>query len=161
VRRNGASLCLGVFADYPCAVERRQIQCALLPSRHFEYVRGSHNRWDTPEELHVRKGGETREHRFSDAMPGAERDLLNPGDALVFCPWVIHRGHYLVDEPRRSLMFTYSNGPRPTFPGVDGFTNQVIPPVLSLFTRFRSTPQMLTKGSTGSRGCSTRRTSKG
>ena len=60
-----------------------QIQCALVPSRHFEYVRGSHNRWDTPEELHVRKGGETREYRFSDAMPGAERDLLNPGDALV------------------------------------------------------------------------------
>lgn len=70
-----------------------QIQCALLPSQHFEYVRGSHNRWDTPQELLVRKGGEAREHRFSDDMPGAERDLLNPGDALVFCPWVIHRGH--------------------------------------------------------------------
>lgn len=140
-----------------------QIQCALLPSQHFEYVRGSHNRWDTPEELLVRKGGEARENRFSDDMPGAERDLLNPGDALVFCPWVIHRGHCellkilsvscglvpcfdatrvmlysshlhfnvfscfavlgciprsvpsdLVDEPRCSLMFTYSNGPRPT-----------------------------------------------
>lgn len=73
--------------------EMMQIQCALLPSRHFEYVRGSHNRWDTPEELQVRKGGPDRENRFSDAMPGAERDLLNPGDALVFCPWVIHRGH--------------------------------------------------------------------
>jgi hypothetical protein len=42
----------------------------------------------------------------------------------VFSPWVIHRGHYLVDEPRRSLMLTYSSGPRPTFPGVDSFTNQ-------------------------------------
>ena len=126
-----------------------QIQCALLPSRHFEYVRGSHNRWDTLEELLVRKGGRARENRFSDDMPGAERDLLMPGDALVFCPWVIHRGHCeyrkrsryvlpvgccmgsprtcsdvvcarllassdLVDEPRCSLMFTYSNGPRPT-----------------------------------------------
>ena len=101
-----------------------QIQCALLPSRHFEYVRGSHNRWDTDEELLIRKGGERRENRFSDRMPGAANDLLNPGDALVFCPWVIHRGHYLVNEPRRTLMFTYSNGPRPTFPGVDGFTNQ-------------------------------------
>ena len=70
-----------------------QIQCALLPSQHFEYVRGSHNRWDTPDELLVRKGGQSREYRFSDDMPGATRDLLNPGDALVFCPWVIHRGH--------------------------------------------------------------------
>ena len=71
----------------------------------------------------------------------------NPGDALVFCPWVIHRGHYLVDEPRRSLMFTYSNGPRPTFPGVDGFTNQpwmldpaylegLSAPVKAVFNRF-------------------------
>jgi hypothetical protein len=34
-----------------------QPRCALLPSRHFEYVRGSHNRWDTEEELRVRKGG--------------------------------------------------------------------------------------------------------
>ena len=124
-----------------------QIQCALLPSQHFEYVRGSHNRWDTPEELLVRKGGRARENRFSDDMPGAECELLMPGDALVFCPWVIHRGHCecrgrdtccqgccmgspltrddvifarllalsdLVDEPRCSLMFTYSNGPRPT-----------------------------------------------
>ena len=36
--------------------EMMQIQCALLPSRHFEYVRGSHNRWDTEAELLVRKG---------------------------------------------------------------------------------------------------------
>ena len=46
-------------------------------------------------------------------MPGAERDLLNPGDALVFCPWVIHRGHYLVNEPRRSLMFSTYTPLRP------------------------------------------------
>ena len=44
--------------------EMMQIQCALLPSRHFEYVRGSHNRWDTDAELNVRKGGEKRESKF-------------------------------------------------------------------------------------------------
>ena len=95
-----------------------QIQCALLPSQHFEYVRGSHNRWDTEAEYMIRKGhdserigvelaGSDRVHRFSDAMPGAERDLLNPGDGIVFNPWVLHRGHYTEHAgPRRSFMFT-------------------------------------------------------
>ena len=105
-----------------------QIQVALKSSAHFEFVRGSHNRWDTAGEYAVRKGGgangvtddpDDRPNKFSDAMPGAQRDRLNPGDALVFSPWVIHRGHYRVDEPRASLMFTYSAGPRPTYPGVD------------------------------------------
>jgi hypothetical protein len=62
---------LVLHAEAVMGGEMMQIQCALLPSRHFEYVRGSHNRWDTEEELFIRKGGNNREHRFSDEMPGA------------------------------------------------------------------------------------------
>eukprot|EP01052_Picozoa_sp_SAG31_P029136 SAG31_NODE_2873_length_4972_cov_3.088241_5_plen_349_part_00 len=118
-----------------------QIQCALLPSQHFEYVRGSHARWDTAEEYRIRKGrdsgvvpgaqlaGSERVYRFSDKMPGAERELLQPGDALVFNPWVLHRGHYTERAgPRRSFMWTYGKGPRASFYAnqshLDGFTDQ-------------------------------------
>ena len=97
-----------------------QIQVALLPeSRHIEYVPSSHARWDTAGEYHVRKG-DNFAHHFDD-MPGAVRPVLGPGDAIAFTDG-LHRGHYSPGLPRRTLMFTLSNGRRAR--GLDYFSFQ-------------------------------------
>jgi hypothetical protein len=97
-----------------------QIQCACLAdSRHIEYVPGSHARWDTAAEYQVRKV-DSFSHRFED-MPGAVRPVLGPGDAIAFTDG-LHRGHYDASVPRRTLMFTLSNGPRAR--GLDYFSFQ-------------------------------------
>jgi hypothetical protein len=97
-----------------------QVQCALLDdSSHIEYVPGSHARWDTEEEYAVRKLDDSS-HRF-DAMPGAVRPVLQAGDAFAFTDG-LHRGHYEAAVPRRTLMFTLSNGRRAR--GLDYFTFQ-------------------------------------
>jgi hypothetical protein len=59
-------------------------------------------------------------HRF-DAMPGAVRPVLQAGDAFAFTDG-LHRGHYEAAVPRRTLMFTLSNGRRAR--GLDYFTFQ-------------------------------------
>ena len=97
-----------------------QVQCALLDgSSHIEYVPGSHARWDTDDEYAVRKIDDFS-HRF-DAMPGAVRPVLQAGDAFAFTDG-LHRVHYLAAVPRRTLMFTLSNGRRAR--GLDYFTFQ-------------------------------------
>lgn len=97
-----------------------QVQCALLDgSAHIEYVPGSHARWDTEEEYAVRKADHFS-HRF-EPMPGAVRPVLQAGDAFAFTDG-LHRGHYEAAVPRRTLMFTLSNGRRAR--GLDYFTFQ-------------------------------------
>ena len=69
-----------------------------------ELVKGSHLRWDSPAEYHVRRadgGGNSTE-----LMPGSTRIALEPGDCVCFNSWGYHRGRYHVDKPRRTLMFT-------------------------------------------------------
>lgn len=90
----------------PCRVELH-LQLALLPSDDIEIVPGSHRRWDTPAEYAIRKGSAPGGWE-SDAMPGAVRIALDGGDALLFNPLTIHRGRYLVDRPRRTLMVSFS-----------------------------------------------------
>jgi hypothetical protein len=97
------------------------VQLALLPSEDVEVVPGSHLRWDTPEEHAIRKAAFSRAWE-PDRMPGAVRVTLGAGDALVLDPRTIHRGRYLMESPRRTLMVSYS---RETSPIVhDYFTHQ-------------------------------------
>lgn len=82
---------------------------AFLQDHCLEYVPGSEQRWDTPEEYAIRKG-EKGQQSNSDEMPGKIRILLNPGDALLFHAWGIHRGSYDVETPRRTLDIIYQWG---------------------------------------------------
>ncbi len=54
-------------------------------------------------------------------MPGALRVQLHPGDAVMFNSFMLHRGRYHADCPRRTLMLTYSS---PDNRRNDYFTNQ-------------------------------------
>jgi ectoine hydroxylase-related dioxygenase (phytanoyl-CoA dioxygenase family) len=85
-----------------------QFQIALVPSEDSEVVPGSHLRWDTSEEYHIRKsdGGQ---HCRSNDMPGAVRVRLEPGDAIAFNPLALHRGRYHTDKLRRTFMPTYTS----------------------------------------------------
>lgn len=97
-----------------------QLQVALVPSDDVELVPGSHLRWDTTAEFEIRRADKGNNSR-SNAMPGALRLALNPGDALAFNPYSLHRGRYHVDKLRRTLMLTYTTRAKPRF---DYFSNQ-------------------------------------
>jgi hypothetical protein len=92
--------------------EAIQLQVALVPSEDIEFVPGSHLRWDTPEEYRIRRS-ENRAHCRSNAMPGAVRISLQPGDAVAFNPFGLHRGRYHADKLRRTLMLTYTKRSQP------------------------------------------------
>ncbi len=89
-----------------------QLQVALVPSEDIEFVPGSHLRWDTPEEYRIRLS-DNQAHCRSNAMPGAVRISLQPGDAVAFNPFGLHRGRYHADKLRRTLMLTYTRRSRP------------------------------------------------
>ena len=97
-----------------------QMQIALVPSDDVEFVPGSHVRWDTPDEYQIRRA-EGGKHNQSDGMPGAVRIALEPGDAVLFNPYGIHRGRYHSDKLRRTLMFTYTKASEPHY---DYFSHQ-------------------------------------
>ncbi|MCX6043584.1 MAG: phytanoyl-CoA dioxygenase family protein [Chloroflexi bacterium] len=84
-----------------------QMQIPLVPSADIEYVPNSHIRWDTPEEYAIRRADGGKNNR-SNAMPGALRLALEPGDAALFNPYGIHRGRYHTTPLRRTLMLTYT-----------------------------------------------------
>ncbi|MEE2991581.1 MAG: phytanoyl-CoA dioxygenase family protein [Gemmatimonadota bacterium] len=89
-----------------------QMQIALSASEDIEYVPGSHLRWDTPDEYHIRKA-DNQTHNRSNEMPNAKRIDLAPGDAAMFNPMGLHRGRYHVDRLRRTLMWTYTKRSKP------------------------------------------------
>ena len=97
-----------------------QMQIALVSSDDIEVVPGSHLRWDTPAEYAIRKADGGANNR-SNAMPGALRVTLAPGDAVLFNPMALHRGRYHTDRLRRTLMLTYT---KTSEPYVDYFSNQ-------------------------------------
>jgi hypothetical protein len=97
-----------------------QLQVALVPSDDVEVVPGSHRRWDTDAEYAIRRADEQRNNR-SNAMPGALRVALAPGDAVAFNPLALHRGRYHTDKRRRTLMLTYTSSMHPRF---DYFSDQ-------------------------------------
>ncbi|MCS5613441.1 MAG: phytanoyl-CoA dioxygenase family protein [Candidatus Poribacteria bacterium] len=84
-----------------------QLQIALLANDDVEFVPGSHLRWDTTEEYHIRKADGGANSR-SNTMSGSQRITLQPGDVLAFNPYGLHRGRYHTDKPRRTLMLTYT-----------------------------------------------------
>jgi hypothetical protein len=79
---------------------------AFLPDRQLEYVPGSERRWDTSEELSIRKG----DNPTRADMPGRTTIDLAPGDACLFHSWGIHRGTYRAKIPRRTLDIIYAWG---------------------------------------------------
>lgn len=83
------------------------LRVAFERDDHLEIVPGSHARWDTPEELRIRKGPA----RASSTMPGALRITLAPGDACIFHASTIHRATYRRDPIRRTLDVLYALGP--------------------------------------------------
>lgn len=82
------------------------LHIAFLPDRNLEYVPGSHKRWDFPQELEIRKGLNGVE-KNSLYMPNAQRIHLQPGDAVFFDAWGIHRGNYIASIPRRTFDIIY------------------------------------------------------
>jgi ectoine hydroxylase-related dioxygenase (phytanoyl-CoA dioxygenase family) len=79
---------------------------AFLADNNFQYVPGTHARWDTPEELAIRRGA-NGQPKNSPNMPGAVRIKLEPGDACFFSAWGIHRGNYMAEVPRRTFDIIY------------------------------------------------------
>jgi hypothetical protein len=97
-----------------------QLQVALVASADVEVVPASHKRWDTPEEYAIRRADGGKNSRANN-MLGAVRVALEPGDAVAFNPWGLHRGRYHVDKLRRTLMLTYTKTSKPRF---DYFSDQ-------------------------------------
>lgn len=113
---------------------------ALAPDDHLEYVPGSHARWDTPAESAIRRG-RGGAAKNSDAMPGALRISLGPGDAAFFSPWGIHRGRYVAGRVRRTFDVIYSTPPDWLTPPPTCFLqpdalNGLAPDARSFFARF-------------------------
>jgi hypothetical protein len=79
---------------------------SFVADSQLEYVPGSEQRWDLPEELNIRKGSRPS----CPDMPGRKKVELGPGDACLFHAWGIHRGTYRVDIPRRTLDIIYAWG---------------------------------------------------
>jgi hypothetical protein len=80
------------------------VRVAFEDDDRLELVPASHGRWDTPEELRIRKGGK----RASNEMPSATRVVLRAGDACVFHAWSIHRATYRRAGVRRTLDLLYA-----------------------------------------------------
>ena len=84
-----------------------RFRVALAPDDHLEYVPGSHNRPDTPEERQRLKGPA----RSDKLESGDTRIHLNPGDICLFDAWGIHRARYRHDRIRRTLDLIFGFGP--------------------------------------------------
>jgi ectoine hydroxylase-related dioxygenase (phytanoyl-CoA dioxygenase family) len=85
-----------------------RVHIPFLPDASLDFVAGSHARWDTPAELEIRKGLSDKPMN-SNEMPFTTRIYLEPGDAVFFSSWGIHRGSYLADKPRGTLAMLYSS----------------------------------------------------
>ena len=96
-----------------------QLQIALVPSDDIEYVPGSHLRWDTPEEYAIRRAEGGAKNR--EAMPNAVRIALEPGDAVGFNAYGLHRGRYHAHRLRRTWMLTFTDSRTPLY---DYFSHQ-------------------------------------
>ncbi|MEP7050797.1 MAG: phytanoyl-CoA dioxygenase family protein [Pseudomonadota bacterium] len=71
----------------------------------LEIVPASHARWDSDEELRIRRG----RSRASNDMPNASRISLRAGEACLFHAWSIHRATYRRAPLRRTLDLLYSS----------------------------------------------------
>jgi hypothetical protein len=87
--------------------EGMQFQIALVNNDDVEYVPFSATRYDSPEEYTIRCA-DNRAHSREAGMPNAMRLCLRAGDAVIFHPNGLHRGRYLQNNPRRTLMISYT-----------------------------------------------------
>jgi ectoine hydroxylase-related dioxygenase (phytanoyl-CoA dioxygenase family) len=85
------------------------VRVALEDDDRLEIVPASHDRWDTDQELRIRRGSD----RATDRMPHATRVSLKAGDACIFHAWSIHRATYRCTPIRRTLDFLYASPPDP------------------------------------------------
>lgn len=90
------------------SAESLHVRFAFEDDDRLEVVPGSHARWDSDEELAIRKGSQ----RASQHMPNAQRIALRAGDACLFHAWSIHRASYRRTPIRRTLDLLYAS-PRP------------------------------------------------
>jgi len=90
------------FIARTCSVH---VRVALEDDDRLEIVPASHARWDTDEELRIRRGSD----RASSGMPRAVRVVLEAGDACVFHAWSIHRATYRRTPIRRTLDLLYAS----------------------------------------------------
>lgn len=90
-----------------------RVHLALVPENLLEIVPGSHSRWDTPEELAIRKSLHGKQS--DEAIEGATTISLQKGDAVFFDGYSIHRGNYFANVPRKMLALLYGSA-------VDWFT---------------------------------------
>lgn len=97
-----------------------QLQIALVDNDDVEYVPFSARRYDSPEEFYFRCA-DGRRHNRESGMPNAVRVTQRAGDAIIFNPNGLHRGRYHMDNPRRTLMLTYTPRQMPFF---DYFSQQ-------------------------------------
>lgn len=97
-------------------MQSAHFRVAFEDDDHLEIVPGSGARWDTDEELALRRPPNTdvwarTPQTTSSVMPGARRIGLKAGDAVIFDAWSIHRGHYHITPVRRTLDVIYGWGP--------------------------------------------------
>ena len=93
----------------------------------FEYVPGSHARWDTPEENQIRL--ERNGHKNSESLRNAKAFPAQVGDAIFFSVHGIHRGRSYESTPKRRT-FDVIYGKR--YAGVPGFDPDCLPTPVEL-----------------------------
>jgi hypothetical protein len=94
------------LADQQQALSRLQVvhlRVALRPEPGMEFVPGTHQRWDTPDEFAVRM--EQRGRQRWEALSGAVQVPLREGDMLAFSANMLHRGLYGLDRLAFDMLF--------------------------------------------------------
>ncbi|MCJ8329092.1 MAG: phytanoyl-CoA dioxygenase family protein [Lentisphaeria bacterium] len=100
-----------VYVESQEAQSGAQLMLALTPTDCSQYLPGSHLRWDTDEELHMRLGDDCI-HATQD-LEGAVRVKQEPGDVTILNATGLHRGDYFNDVLRRTVMITYTTEEEP------------------------------------------------
>jgi hypothetical protein len=99
------------------------VRIPLRPETHFMLVPGSHRRWDSELERHVRF--ERSGHASWEDLPSARVFDLQPGDVLIFSAHMLHRGTYegnatrlsfdlLLGKPHQQIPITLESDELPT-----------------------------------------------
>ncbi len=121
------------------------VHIAFLPDNNLEYIPGSHQRWDTPQEREIRKGLNGKQLNSSE-MLNSKRIYLNPGDAVFFNAWGIHRGNYIAEIPRKTFDIIYGTScdwctPSPTCFLQPNILQGLTPQAQAFFQKFINTYQ--------------------
>lgn len=79
------------------------VRIALKDEHGLELIPGSHNKWDSNEELNIRL--EKEGHRNFEPISHAKKIPLNAGELLIFSANMIHRGLYGLDRMAIDLLY--------------------------------------------------------